>query len=257
MPIANGAETWERNLWKKSGAASRQDAGGRAREVRVRQYVPGDRPAIRELCCNTGFLGDPIDSVFQDRRCFADLYTGAYLEHEPEWALVAEDEGRIVGYLLGSVRQDFDLLLMRNGFPIATRMFCKWITGGYARHPRSGRFVRWLLRRGYHEQPHHPAPAAHLHFDLEDQYRGRGIARQLWGAFEIRLRAAGVKRCYGSFFSHPRRRPEAVYARYGFSVFDRRPTSLFEPEVSEVEVVCMHKELAHGLTRRTRVTNGL
>jgi len=35
-----------------------------------------------------------------------------------------------------------------------------------------------------------------------------------------------------------------VYARYGFAVFDRRPTTLFTPMVEEpVEVVCVQRKL--------------
>jgi hypothetical protein len=35
-----------------------------------------------------------------------------------------------------------------------------------------------------------------------------------------------------------------AYARYGFEVFDRRRTTLFEPEIREpVEVVCVCKSL--------------
>ncbi len=214
--------------------------------VRIRGYREEDRTAIRRLCCDTGFMGEPIDSVFLDRELFADLFTGAYLEHEPQWALVAEAEGQIVGYLLGSVRKDFDFVLMRNGLPIASKMLYKLLTGQYASHPRSERFVRWLLTCGYHEQPKHPADAAHLHFDLDRRYRGRGVLRQLWDVHEQRLRATGVGHCYGAFFSHPGRRPEAVYARYGFSVFDRKRTTLFQPEIADVEVVCVHRELGEG-----------
>jgi ribosomal protein S18 acetylase RimI-like enzyme len=215
----------------------------RTLEVRIRPYSKRDRSEIRQLCSDTGFLGNPIDPIFRDRELFADLFTGAYLRHEPDWAFVAEAEGRVVGYLLGSVHKNFDFVLMRNGFPIASKMLCKLLSGRYAYHPRSGAFVRWLLRSGRQEQPKHPANAAHLHLDLDNRYRGRGVAWRLWETYEHRLRRAGVKQCYGAFFSHPQRRPEEVYARYGFRVFDRKPTTIFQPEISEVEVVCMIKEL--------------
>jgi len=214
-----------------------------AATVCLRKYADSDRAAIRRLCCDTGFLGNPIDPVFQDRDLFADLFTAAYLEHEPEWALVAEAEHRVVGYLLGSVSSHFDFVLMRKGFPVAAKMVYNFMTGRYAHHPRSGQFVRWLLTAGYQEQPKHPADAAHFHFDLEERFRGLGIAHRLWHAFEERLRSAGVRECYGSFFSHPGHRPELVYARYGFRVFDRKPTTLFQPEVPGVELVCMHRKL--------------
>ena len=218
--------------------------------VRVRRYTERDRCAIRQLCCETGFLGNPIDPVFEDRQLFADLFTGAYLNHEPEWAFVAEAQHGLVGYLLGSIRKDFELLLMRNGFPIASKMLGKVLTGKYVRG-RSKRFVRWLLTTAYAQQPKHPPNAAHLHLDLAGAYRGRGVARRLWQAYERRLRLAGIDQCYGSFFSHPRRRPELIYARYGFSLYDRKRTTIFEPEVGDVEVVCVTRNLTAAPGRST------
>ncbi|HEV2391987.1 MAG TPA: hypothetical protein VG146_06445 [Verrucomicrobiae bacterium] len=211
-------------------------------KARIRPYLDSDRPAIRRLCCDTGFLGNPVDGLFQDRELFADLFTKPYLEYEPEWALVAEVDGRVIGYLLGAVRRNFDFMLMRSGFETAAKMVFRLAAGRYAGHPRSRRFIRWLLTTGFWEQPRHPSNAAHLHWDLDKGFRGRGICLRLWTIYEHRLRQAGVKRCYGAFFSYKRRRPESVYARYGFSVFDRKRTTLFQPEIAEpMEVVCVQK----------------
>ncbi len=211
-------------------------------KARIRSYRETDRPSICQLCCDTGFLGNPVDNLFQDRELFADLFTRPYLEYQPEWALVAEVDGKVVGYLLGAVSPHFERYLLRSGFITASKMLFRLATGRYARHSRSRRFVRWLFTSGFREQPRHPADAAHLHWDLQKGFRGRGICLRLWEAYEKMLRAAGVKGCYGSFFSFPRRRPENVYARYGFRVFDRKPTTLFQPDLPEpVEVVCVHR----------------
>lgn len=212
--------------------------------IRIRGYTPADKQAIQALCCETGYLGRPVDAFFQDRDLFADLFTKAYLEHQPEWGLVAEANGHVVGYLLGSVASNFDLLQIRSGFQTMTKMLMRLATGKYSGHPRSRRFIRWLLTCGFWEQPKHPRNAAHLHFDLHQNFRGRGLGKRLWEEYERRLKAAGVKHCYGAFFSHPKRRPELAYARYGFEVYDRRRTTMFEPEIMEpVEVVCVSKEL--------------
>jgi hypothetical protein len=211
-------------------------------KVRIRPYCATDRRAIRTLCCETGFFGNPVDSVFQDRELFADLFTNAYLDYEPDWALVADVDGRVIGYLLGSVSPHFDWALMRSGFRAVVKMVFRLLTGRYAQHPRSARFVRWLLLKGFGEQPKHPANAAHLHWDLDRGFRGRGICMRLWEVYESRLRRAGMRRCYGAFFSCPKRRPETVYARYGFQVYDRKRTTIFASEISEpVEVVCVSR----------------
>lgn len=210
----------------------------------IRPYQQEDRPAICQLCCDTGFLGQPVDSLFEDRELFAELFTRPYLEYEPEWGTVAESNGQVVGYLLGSVCRHFDLLQLITGFHTATKMALRLAMGRYANHPRSRKFIRWLFTAGLSEQPKHPRGAAHLHWDIQKDYWGCGIPRRLWQDYEQRLLAAGIQKCYGAFFSYPKRRPELVYSRYGFKVFDRRHTTLFEPEISDsIEVVCVHKDL--------------
>ena len=54
----------------------------------VRRYTSADRTAVREVCCQTGFLGQPIDPVFEDRDLFADFFTDYYLRCEPDAAFV-------------------------------------------------------------------------------------------------------------------------------------------------------------------------
>ena len=213
--------------------------------VIVRQYKPEDRDAIRRICCDTGFLGNPIETIFSDREIFADLFTNPYLDYGADWAWVAEDCGKVVGYLLGSVSPSFNYTLMYSGFQTTVKMIKRAATGCYSSHPRSRHFIRWLLTSGYREQPKHPENSAHLHLNVDKSHRGRGLGLRLWQAFERQLEGAGIRNCYGAFFSRPRRRPEAVYSKLGFSVFDRKATTIFQPEVSEpVEVVCVHRKVA-------------
>jgi GNAT superfamily N-acetyltransferase len=214
-------------------------------DVIVRPYQPADRPAICRICCDTGFLGNPIETIFSDREIFANLFAGPYLDYGPDWAWVAESEGKVVGYLLGSVSPTFDYALLYSGFQTTMKMITRAATGCYTGHPRNRQFIRWLLTHGYREQPRHPDNAAHLHLNVEKPWRGRGLGLRLWETYERQLTGAGIHDCYGAFFSWPRRRPEAVYSRLGFSVFDRKLTTIFRPEIPEpVEVVCVQKKIA-------------
>ena len=210
----------------------------------IRPYRPSDREVVRKICCDTGFLGRPIDAIFRDRELFADLLTALYLDYEPDWALVAEQEGEVVGYLLASVSRAFALNQLRCGFATACRMLARLAAGTYDDHPRSRQYVRWVLTAGCRERPRHPAGAAHLHFNLVESCRGRFLGKHLWDTFDRRLRAAGVREVYGEFYSYQGRRPERAYARYGFTVFDRRETTLFHPEIADtVHVVCARRQV--------------
>jgi hypothetical protein len=67
----------------------------------VRRYNRNDRAAVRQICCETGFLGRPIDRVFEDRDLFADFFTDYYLQCEPEAAFVVTIDDTVAGFLLG------------------------------------------------------------------------------------------------------------------------------------------------------------
>jgi GNAT superfamily N-acetyltransferase len=229
----------------KENFLNRNSAHRTAENVIIRPYRPEDRSAIRRICCDTGFLGKPIETIFSDREIFADLFAAPYLDYGADWAWVAEAGGRVVGYLLGSVSPNFNYTLLYSGFQTTMKMITRAATGRYARHPRTRQFIRWLLVNGYREQPRHPDNAAHLHLNIEKTYRGRDLGIRLWHAYEEQLDRAGIGNCYGAFFSWPQRRPESVYSRLGFSVFDRKLTTIFSPEITDpVEVVCVHKNLA-------------
>src|SRR5438105_13578133 len=70
----------------------------------IRSCRNSDREAVRRLCCETGFLGGPIDPVYQDRELFADFLTTYYTDHEPESCFLLEVDGEIRGYLLVSCK---------------------------------------------------------------------------------------------------------------------------------------------------------
>jgi hypothetical protein len=67
----------------------------------IRGYRRSDREAVRKLCCETGFLGEPIDPVYQDRELFADFLTTYYTDHEPESCFLLEVNGTISGCFSG------------------------------------------------------------------------------------------------------------------------------------------------------------
>jgi len=75
-----------------------------AKDFQVRNYHRSDRESVRAICCETGFLGNPIDPVFEDRELFADFLTDYYLKHEPDSAFVVVKGNVVKGYLLGSRR---------------------------------------------------------------------------------------------------------------------------------------------------------
>jgi hypothetical protein len=215
----------------------------------VRQYREDDRQELRRICCETGFLGFPIDPIYQDRELFADLFTNPYLDYEPEGTLVVETGGRIAGYLMGSVNPNFHRTLMLSGFQTACKMLSRLLTGKYADHPRSEQFVRWVLIRGLMEQPKNPENAGHLHMNLERHLRYGQLARRLLVMYEEMLAAADIDHYFVKFFSCSRRNPERLYQRLKFAIYDRVSSTIFQPDVPDrLSVVCAHKRLNGAVT---------
>ena len=89
-----------------------------AKAFQVRSYRASDRDSVRALCCETGFLGNAIDPVFEDRELFADFLTDYYLRHEPDSAFVVIKDDILQGYILGSrhpFRHQYHSLLAKFG----------------------------------------------------------------------------------------------------------------------------------------------
>src|ERR1700757_5116534 len=107
----------------------------------VREYQSADRDAIRGLCCQTGFLGKPIDPVFEDRELFADFLTDYYLSCEPDSAFVVTINDAVKGYLLGCrFPRGHQLFSVRQSVPLGAKALF--------RLPRyngeSRRYIRWI-----------------------------------------------------------------------------------------------------------------
>ena len=50
----------------------------------MRPYRADDLEAVRRICADTGFLGQPVDRLFEDRELFVDYLTRYYTHFEPE-----------------------------------------------------------------------------------------------------------------------------------------------------------------------------
>ncbi|HSY44242.1 MAG TPA: hypothetical protein VK811_10060, partial [Candidatus Acidoferrum sp.] len=114
------ASTFKEKFLNGHGAQQRA-----ADNIIIRPYRLEDRAAIRRICCDTGFLGNPIETIFSDREIFADLFAGPYLDYGTDWAWVADAGGRVVGYLLGSVSPHFNYTLLYSGFQTTMKMITR------------------------------------------------------------------------------------------------------------------------------------
>jgi GNAT superfamily N-acetyltransferase len=160
-------------------------------EFEIRAYQPADREAIRRICFETGYMGEPIDWIWRDRETFADLITRYYTDREPESIFVVARGGDVVGYLTGCADSE-----RTRGMAVAEvrRLLLR---GGVLR-PGFGAFLARaafdsLRDRGVRGEALFDARwPAHLHIDLLPEGRGRGLGRRLMELWFARLRSLGV-----------------------------------------------------------------
>jgi hypothetical protein len=205
------------------------------KKFEIRQFQPSDRARVRELCCETGFLGNPIDPVFEDREIFADYLTAYYTDWEPESCFVLLVNGEIRGYLLGS-RRPFrqQLYNLYNNVALFLR--------GIFRYPRytvaSKKFVHWILRQAWREVPAAPRRTAHFHINLLADARSVGNTRALMDSYLQYLHENGEKRVFGQMVVFEDRRGTKMFERYGFRVLNKTEITKYRDVHPEPIYLC-------------------
>lgn len=153
----------------------------------IRKFKDTDRDAIRKIATST-VTGYPRS----DLQLVADLLTNYYINYEPEHLLVAEAEGRVVGYLSGC----FDGSYCR--WIKSTRVIPKAIVKALVRGEVGWKEVRYLgsfiyvtMHGGLRNTPPTGYPA-HFHINIAEGSRGKGLGTRLADEFLSMLKDSGV-----------------------------------------------------------------
>lgn len=162
----------------------------------VRAYHPLDLAAVRAIACDTADRGDPVEPLLDDRQLVADLLTGYYTRYEPSSLWIADCDGEVVGYLTGCLdsRRFRRVMACRVVPPAVLSAIGR---GGLLRHQS----WRWLwssvhtTRLGGIRDTHLAEYPAHLHLNIRQEFRGRGLGRLLLERF---LEQARSQRVHGT-----------------------------------------------------------
>jgi ribosomal protein S18 acetylase RimI-like enzyme len=188
--------------------------------VRLRPYRPEDLEAVRRICADTGFLGNPIDPIFEDRELFADYLTGYYTRFEPEALLVCEVDGKVRGYLMGCrralLKQAYQFVA---NFVVAGKALYRCFRRPY--NDASRKFLRWVLMNSWREVPVTPRNTPHFHMNVLPDARSVRNTRALIRTFLDFLRSHDCRSVYGQMVTYSGRRTVSLFRRYGFRVIDR------------------------------------
>jgi hypothetical protein len=159
----------------------------------IRPYRRSDRDAVRQICFDTALLGESIADQYRDFESLADILTSYYTDVEPENQLVAEQDGRVVGYLLACR----DVKRVTSPFVVALRHI---LLRGVCLRPGTIRFywrsfIDLFLCLVTTKRPHVDPKlyASHTHTNFARGFRGGGISTEMHAHLFDRLKADGVR----------------------------------------------------------------
>jgi hypothetical protein len=194
--------------------------------ILIRPYRPADRDAVRAICADTGFLGQPIDPVFEDRELFADYLTAYYTDAEPESTFVCELEGVVKGYLMGSRFPRKKARFEARHLPgLVARGLWRYVFRPY--NAASRHYVHWIVTQARKEVPLTPPDMPHFHFNIRAEARSVATTAELVDTFLSQLVAAGDKQVYAQVVTYETRRGARLFERFGFRVVDQREVTKY------------------------------
>ena len=157
----------------------------------IRLARPEDTETLVRIARTTGASGADASELMSHPRILAEIYLLPYLAATPETCLVAEEDGRVVGYAVAA--RD------TRAFEAWTR--AKWWPGILERYPELPGWTRpidlhladLVLRHEGDPEPVVRDCPAHLHLNIDPAAQGRGLGKTLARAMLEVLRQASAK----------------------------------------------------------------
>lgn len=194
----------------------------------IRAYKPIDRSAVFRIAANTAFFGEPVEAYLDDRRIFCDIFYRYYTDFESEHSWVASVGENVVGFVMGSVDTVRQQRVWREKILPSTLLGV--LRGQYRLGRLTWRYLARLTRaslEGEFPRCDLDQYPAHLHINLERDWRGHGLGRRLMEAFLQHLRQLGIP---GVHLQTTNINTAAIhlYTRMGFALLAERPTHIWE-----------------------------
>ena len=215
--------------------------------MEIRPFMNNDRDAVMKIAADTAFFGQPVESFLDDRNAFLDAFYSYYFDYEGEHAWVSCEDDLVIGFIAGCIdRKRHDEVIQREIQPLLIK---KFFTGHYKVSWKTIKFISRLIRSEiFHEEPSADESIypAHLHINLQNGYRGKGIGRKLIEAYLkqlAELKITGV---------HLHTTSENViachlYEKCGFQLIGSKESHLWEGLVQrKVENRCYARQVGDG-----------
>ena len=155
----------------------------------VRPYRSEDLEGLYRVCFLTGDAGNDATGQFADESLLGHVYAGPYGIFEPELAFVLDDDGEVVGYVLGALdTAAFDARLEAEWWPDLRARYPEG-SGSTAPGHRDNEIIAAIHHRIHMPPAITDGHPSHLHIDIVAGAQGHGHGRQLMEALLDALRA--------------------------------------------------------------------
>lgn len=158
----------------------------------IRPARPGDQPGAYYVCLKTGDFGKDGEPFYrEDPDALGRIFVGPYLAFEPEFSLTLEDKEGICGYAYGALdsRKFYDRY-EKEWRPKLCAQF-PMPQGDPSTWTRVQTVYSWYHNPDYTMPEPYDEYPSHLHIDLLERARGRGIGRRMIEMVMEKLRQHG------------------------------------------------------------------
>ncbi|MGB9639870.1 MAG: GNAT family N-acetyltransferase [Anaerolineales bacterium] len=193
----------------------------------IRPYQSYDRQRVFEIAADTAFFGDKVENFMEDRSLFCDAFCTYYTDYESEHAWVAEENGVVIGYLLGCTDTYKQSQIIQKH--ILPHLIQNFVLGGYKIGRLTLHYGYGLLLARIRRQSVHADIAlypAHFHLNIAQENRGGGLGRGLLEVFLGQILKEGVNGIHLKTTSE-NIAACALYEKLKFHIIDRKITSLW------------------------------
>lgn len=211
--------------------------------VTIRSYRFSNRKEVEALSFDTAFLGDSFSAIKMNKNLWLEVAVRYYLDEEPDSVFVAEDDGRVVGYLFGCLDDKKKEEYERRHFPKWKKLF--EIPYYYTFSSATRAFIKYYLVHYRKEKFSFPKNAGHVHINIGKEYRNRGIGTMLMETFFDYAKGKGTLIVHADSFLAKKNITTAFWEKLGFHEFSRTKTRFwhkFLPD-EEVYLVCYVRSL--------------
>ncbi len=185
----------------------------------IREYRMADRGAVREISYVTSLEGRAHDFL-DAREAAEDALTLYFTDHVPGSCFVAEDGGKVIGYLLGT--DDVRTMEKVMAGKILPRLLAQVISQGII-FRKKNLFFFWNYLLGFCRGEFigarfgHEFPAA-FHLNIMEGFRGKGIGTALVERNLSFLRSKGIRGVHIGTMSE---QAKDLFMKLGFQVLYR------------------------------------